>query len=382
MRTRSSATRAQQLLTDGQAAIDAGDYAGSIPVFERAAELGRAVLAAEPEQPRHRLALGAVCGGLGEALAHTGSYGAAVPVLSEALDAYRGAGPGTAAAVADLRLRRGRTYARLGAGASAVVDVQAAVLGHLGRGVDPDRVDSAYVDLARTLMQAADVFGAWADPPVALTAAREGLAWYVRAVKSGAHEMDLPLWLAMVRALSVESAVLRRTGRTESAATAEATLEWLGSEPVDTVTARRTLPPNVTTPTVAEAVAELERSTGTDGDLPELLLSEPLGPPWTPALRVPAALLPAAAGTCAVGARRLLGAAAPAAGLRLGLEAHYLYAVAFPDDAPGLADASAHWAILLAELAVRADAAGDADLAADLAEWTARVAARAPDRGP
>jgi hypothetical protein len=184
----------------------------------------------------------------------------------------------------------------------------------------------------------------------------------------------------MVRALSVESAVLRRTGRDDSAATAEATLEWLGSAPVDTLTARRTLPPNVTTATVADAVAELERAAGTDGDLSELLLAEPLGRPCTPALRVPAALLPAAAWTSAVGARRLLRRGSDEAGLRLGLEAHYLYAVAGEERGldHDLPDATAHWAVLLGELALRADAAGDPALAADLAGWTVRAAGLAP----
>ena len=136
----------------------------------------------------------------------------------------------------------------------------------------------------------------------------------------------------------------------------------------------------MTTPTVADAVAELERAAGTDADLPELLLAEPLGSPCTPALRVPAVLLPAAAGTSAVGARRLLRHGSAEAGLRLGLEAHYLYAVALQERGldHDLPDATAHWAVLLGELALRADAAGDPTLAADLAGWTVRVAGLAP----
>ncbi|HEV7657278.1 MAG TPA: hypothetical protein VGP36_21465 [Mycobacteriales bacterium] len=379
MRTRSSVVRAQQLLSDGQAAIDAGDHAGSIPGLEQAAELGRAVLAEEPDQPRHRLALGAVCAALGEALASTTRYGEAVTVLTEALDAYGEAGPLVTGRVADVRLRRAWSYARLGAGASAVVDAQAAVFGQLRRGVHPDRVDGAYVDLARTMMLVSDLFGAWADPAVALAAAREGLSWYTRAVRSGAAEMDLALWVAMVRALSVESAVLRRTGAGEAAGPAEATLQWLGSAPVDTLTARRTLAPNVTTPTVADAVAELARpaeaglpaeagpagAVGAAGDLAGLLLAEPLGPPCTPALRTSVTLLPAAAGLSAAGALRLLTGGRAETGLRLGLEAHYLYA-ATAEEGLLVPAAAARWAYLRAELGTQAAACGDEELAADL----------------
>lgn len=44
VRTRSTAVRARQLLEDGQSAIEAGDHAGSIPILEQAAQLGRLLL--------------------------------------------------------------------------------------------------------------------------------------------------------------------------------------------------------------------------------------------------------------------------------------------------------------------------------------------------
>ena len=71
---------------------------------------------------------------------------------------------------------RAAALAELGAGASAVIDAQAAVLGYI-RLASPDRVDEAYLGLARALIMASDVFGAFADPAMALEAAQQGLSW-------------------------------------------------------------------------------------------------------------------------------------------------------------------------------------------------------------
>ncbi len=374
--------RVRLLLARGQQALLAGESDAAVADFGEAAGLAREMVAENPGESDWLAGLGVVLYSLGGALNGRGGFAESVSVLTDAEAAYRKAAPPAQRAllVADVRLRRSIALAAQGAGASAVIDAQAAVLAHVGR-ASPDRVDEAYLGLARSLMMAADVFGAFADPSMALEAAQQGLSWMVEAVNSGQADVrDEAIRQAMVRAASVERALLGVLGRPEED-NATGLLEWLGAEIVQTLTQYRLGSRGLSAASggVDAAIRSLRLITGSDNGLEELLIRHPVGPLCAPVLRVPPEKIVMAAGSAARAAALLLARSVPV-GVRLGLEAHFLMAYALEqsleegDGPPREMDQMfVQWCRLLATIAARLDADGDQPLARDVATWGTKV---------
>jgi hypothetical protein len=370
------------LVRRGQQALLAGEAAAATGDFGAAAGLARELVAQSPGESHRLGTLGSVLYSLGEALSGQGDHAESVSVLTEAEDAYRQVTvPDTALLTADVRLRRALAQAELGAGASAVIDAQAAVLAYIRRAA-PDRVDAAHLGLARALMLASDVFGAFADPVMALTAAQQGVSWAVEAASAGQADVrDTVLRPAVVRAASAELVLLEVLGRPGEQASAAGLLEWLGAAAVPTLTRRR-LGGGLSAASggLDGAVRSLLLMTGSDNGLEDLLVRHPVGPLCAPVLRVPPDMLVMAAGSAARAASVLL-ARGVAAGVRLGLEAHFLMAYvleqSFEGDGAGppreLDEVLVPWCWLLATVAARLDADGDEALARDVAGWGTKV---------
>ncbi|MEV8505508.1 tetratricopeptide repeat protein [Actinoplanes sp. NPDC051475] len=359
-----TAERTGALLDRGQQAYEQGLLEEAIEHLEAAVEQARRLVRDLPQDRTFRQGLGSVLYSLGGAYITARRFTEAVTVLTEGLAVYRELSAD--ALVADVHARRGMAHALAGAGATAVTEVQAAIIGFVRRAA-LDRFDDDYVSLSRVLMLGADVLGAYADPTVGLTAAQTGLTLCVNGIRAGEITPDGALQTAMVRALSVERELLHALNRPAEAGNAEGTLQWLGAEPMPTLVAERLAgdSPGLLLP-VADAVAAAG-----DPELAGLLLGEPVGPLCAPAFRVPAPRLTEAGLTAADAAVRLM-PGDPDAAVRLGLEAHFLLDVAHEDRPPE--DATrALWTGVLDRMRSQCETDGDTALAADLAACGRRI---------
>ncbi len=347
--------------------------------MERAAALGRAAHAADPHDHEAAYQLGSALYALGAVHTSRGLPVEAVAALGEAESAYQTLPVDRARPlVADARLRRARAHAASGAGASAVVDAQAAVVAYV-RLSSPDRVDGGYLGLARTLMMASDVLAAYADAQMALEAAREGLSWAVDAVNSGRAQRDQDLTQAMIQALGVEIGVLELLGRHEETGNAAGLLAHLGVRQRVILLADTWGVPGLSmsdggVATAVRAVAFTQPRVGEA--LSEHLLRHPVGPLVVPAFRTPPQNLADAAEAAAAAAIGQLRHGLTATGTRLGLEAHWLYAFLHDeslnqriDFTDPLEHSFVLWCQLLGALADHMNAAGNRPLARDLAAW-------------
>jgi hypothetical protein len=370
--------RMAELVDRAHEAMGRGDAAAAVPLLRKAVDGGRRLRASAPQDQDRAYALGRALYSLGNVSAATGDLPAAVAALEEAADCYRDLpGPAGKAMRMDVRLRLARTRAAQGAGASAVVDAQAAIVGYV-RISTPDRMDEHYLGLSRTLMWAADILAAYGDPEVALEAAREGLSEAVRAFNEGAAQRDAAMTQAMVQALSVELTLLERLGRDSETANAAGALAHLGEPRVPVLADERGVPGLSPDDGGVPGALRMLRllHPGPRDALSELLLGHPVGPLVTPAFRAAPERLAVTAEATARAAMELL-AHGVTAGVRLGLEAHYLYAFVREESVderlPRGADlpegSYVTWCRLLAELATRAESAGDVALAQDLASW-------------
>lgn len=375
------------LLQYGRAAIASPRPADGAEAMRQAARMARGLLADAPGEERYQRGLGGVLYGLAAALNDAGEYAEAIDALREAQAAYRLVPAGDIPfLVADVQMRRAVSLAVTGAGISATVDAQDAVMTYRAS-ADPDRVNDSYLGLARTLMLACDIFGAFADPHIGLAAARQGLAWISRAIAGQRTALDEPTRLAMIQAASVEVALLEVLGRVGEAAASGAVLETLGAGPVATLSAARlgsTGQPAALETTEA-AVFVLERVSGRDDGLRDLLLRPGHEQAFAPVLLPRPGRIPAAGYRAALAAEDAL-RYGDRAGVPLGLIAHYLLAACFsetlaeaaaatPADPGPASDGLAAWCRLLSALAARLDADGEEALARDAAGWGRQVAA-------
>jgi hypothetical protein len=375
------------LLRYGRTAIASARPADGADAMRQAARLARGLVAGAPGEERYQRSLGDVLYGLAAALNDAGQYAEAIGALSEALAAYRQVRSADIPfLVAEVRMRRAVSLAVSGAGISAATDAQDAVMTY-EESADPGRVNDAYLGLARSLMLACDIFGAFADPHIGLAAARQGVAWMTRALAGHRAELDQPTRLAMTQAASVEITLLEMLGRAGERDTAAAVLETLGTEPVATLSKARlgSSGQPVTMQTTEAAAFVLERLSSRDDGLRDVLLARGHEQAFAPAL------LPRPDQVQEAGYRAALASEeglryGDRAGVTLGLIAHYLLAGCFsgalaaaaagsPPDPRQAGDELAAWCRLLAALAARLDADGEAALARDAAGWGSRVAA-------
>ena len=265
----------------------------------------------------------------------------------------------------DGQVRRALASGLAGAGASALVEAQAAVL-HCRGG--PRR------DLARALAVNADVLAGYGDPDLAVASADLAIRLFLRGRRAAADREELR------RALAVAVAVHRAHGRYGLAEQAVAVARRIGGlvGPAPTVLEARRPALDVT---VAAALDRLDRSAPLVGNRPivrppvELELVVPLDRVGTgkrsgdAAARVGRALAGLAIEALPVDG---------AAGGRLGMEAHAMLAGAARLGSELLTEQLAAfgppWAAALLACARRAEADRDHALALDLATRAAGVA--------
>ena len=200
--------REGDLLRRARAAESAGDLATAIEGRLAAADLRRRS-GSGPE-------LGEVLYDLAGTLLRDGRADDAVAALDEAEDAY-GLVPSLRCAdrVADVQVRRAVGYGLAGAGASAVVDAQSAVLHHRG---------GKQRDLARALAVNADVLAAYGDPDLAVASADLAVRLFLAARgPAGGRDRE-----ELRRALAVAVAVHAAHGRHDLAAQAGAVARRIG----------------------------------------------------------------------------------------------------------------------------------------------------------
>ena len=380
------------LLRRGRTAARVGNHAGAAHAQESAAEVIRALAGPEPD-PRDDEALGGVLYDLGESLAASGRPEEAVVALDEAEEAYgRLSGPRFPAAdrIADVQARRGTAYGMAGAGGSALVDAQSAVV-HYRRAVGEDPQDPRQRDLARVLAGNADVLAAYGDPDLAVASADLAVRLYLHQAAEINASPDAGVHVAQLRrALSVAVAVHGGHGRRDLADQAATIGRRMGGL-VPTVLADRqgSVHPPALAVTVASALDTARRLFDIE---PPRVNDRPVVRPAVavelvvPLDRVLRALGPGAAaadaaarlgGTLAAIAAALL-PADPTGGVRLGLEAHALLAGASRLESPALRyqlpALGPPWAAALLACSRYAEATRDPALAMDLAAWAGGVA--------
>jgi hypothetical protein len=311
----------------------------------------------------------------------------AVRALDEAEAAYGRLSPRrfpAADRIADVQARRATAYGLAGAGGSAIVDAQSAVLHYRHRvGEDPD--DPRQLDVARVLAVNADVLAAYGDPDLAVSSA--DLA--VRIFLQHGAEDDPHLR----RALAVAVAVHGAHGRHDLADQAGTLTRRLGGTPgpVPTVLAlrQRSARPPALAVTVATALDAARQRLGRQP--PQIGDRAVVRPAVDVELVVPLdrVLVPLGPGDRSADAAARLGGTLArlaaellpldvARGTRLGLEAHALLAGASRLESEvlryQLPALGPPWAGVLLACSRQAEADGDPALALDLAAWAGGVA--------
>lgn len=274
-------------------------------------------------------------------------------------------------AMSEGRLSQAIDDAGAGRGASALVAAEAGVRGHLDRFVGDQPFDAP---MAAALSQHASVLHRFGDPDLAVAAADLAVRTYLH------HQSDLVGGhvIAFRRATAVAVDVHRAFGRGEIARSAAGLAERLspGAMP----------PPDVAEPepllartTLAQALDRMpEPAPGAREQLKAALTA-----PATDCTLIATTQrcvpddLPEIAGLLAAMAGAALDRE-PGAGLRLGLEAHVLYAHASAAQLPalryGMAEHGPDWARLLLACSRTCEAHGRRELALDLAAWVGGVA--------
>jgi hypothetical protein len=330
---------------------------------------------------RYAEALGDVLYELGGSLLGGDRPAEAIGALDEAEEAYGRLRSGDR--LADVQARRAAAYGLIGAGGSAIVDSQSAVLQHRDRGRS-GRGGSGRWGLARVLAVNADVLAAYGDPDLAVASA--DLA--VRLALAGPADPDTE---PLRRALAVAVAVHTAHGRHDLADQAGAVARRLGGLAArrPTVLRERSVahPPvlSVTVATALDAARQrLDRQPPRIGD------SAVVRPAVDVELLVPLdrVLVPLGSGARAADAAARLGGTLAglaaellpldaARGARLGLEAHALLAGASRLESEllryQLPAIGPPWAAILLACSRRAEAGRDPALALDLAAWAAGV---------
>ncbi|HEY6749237.1 MAG TPA: hypothetical protein VI357_26425 [Mycobacteriales bacterium] len=359
------------LIHRGRTAARIGSHAVATDAYEAAA----AVI----EELADDGALGDVRSELGQALLSAGRADEAVVALDQAEEAYGRLSPRrfpAADRIADVQARRATAYGLAGAGGSAIVDAQSAVVHYR---------QSSGTDLARVLAVNADVLAAYGDPDLAVSSADLAVRIFLR---HGAE--DDP---HLRRALAVAVAVHGAHGRHNLADQAATVTRRLGPPPgpVPAVLPVRQHSPSPPAPAVTVATA-LDAARQRLGRQPPRIGDRAVVRPAVDVeLVVPLdrVLVPLGPGDrSADAATRLGGTLArtatellpldPASGTRLGLEAHALLAGASRLESEALRyqlpSLGPLWAAVLLACSRRAEADGDPALAIDLAAWAGGVA--------
>jgi tetratricopeptide (TPR) repeat protein len=406
--------------------MDRGKHAEALAALEETLSIGRQIREASPDDPRSLQAIASPLYAMGSMLSALNRPGAAIRALAECEQIYlalgrTGQGTDIPAKLADVRARRGLANHQRGYGASAVLDLDDAVSRYAQIGAsDPAR---PRLDLARVLSSNAVVLSYYGDPDLAVASADRAIRLYV----NGNTQLDLVSTQSLQNAAGVAAQLHGELGRADIALeadqycirTAEAFLAYgsldaggdlvrallrqsvhleAAGRPADAEASRaRARELDAAAFAVAEterqqrlrdvasgAVVTLRRALETPGNQPvgsesKGYLADPGDPSAAPSLSE--RYVPQVSVVFAVDfAERCLGllAAHPNEALRLGLEAHYVFAIESRRQTLQmryqLAEFGPHWArVLLACTFVYAQAGGRA-MAEDLAGWLRGVA--------
>jgi tetratricopeptide (TPR) repeat protein len=426
--------RVMGLLDQAQREMGSGRLDTALRLQGEAIALSRELAGQHPDDPRNQLSLASALYSLGSMLTGAGQAGQAVQVLDESEQFYRQitGSPGmpqTAPLIADIAVRRALAFAADGRGASAVLEAAKAVefyepLADAGGGGPHRR------DFARVCADNAKILARFGDPDMAVGSADRALRIYLsrRSAQNrvAVERQDIGY---LVTAASVAAPIHAWYGRADVGLIAAlAAVQFAGIAPLqeslDAVTARVNRMNGAQRAGFGQEVAAALRAPagpGAGGDvaavvqavtvfrqLANVLMPEPparderlttlaealdtlghseLGTGITrPALdcaiitpggRCSPQLAPAYALRLAELAVSRL-PAAQADGLRIGLEAHYMFATASRLQVSAmrhqLADFGPGWARVLLACSAAFEQLGDMRMALDLAAWAAGAA--------
>ncbi|WP_051799663.1 tetratricopeptide repeat protein [Catenuloplanes japonicus] len=406
--------RAQVHAAEGRADL-------ALEAHEESAVLVRALIAEDPGEPRFRQQLAATLYGLASSYSAVGRPGDAVTALNECEEAYRGLSGSldVAPLLADVQARRGLAQMQRGFVASAVLELDEAVSAYV---ILTERDDTHKADLARVLSLNAQVLsGGGGDPDLAVRSADMAVRHFLQLADRINARPDAPVYARYLRGAARLAAEIHggqgdlemATQAADIAVTVARSLAPAGlheiRELIDALA--RSAAHLRAAGRIGEADAALAEARLTDPDADEAYdadwtrltlaaaleaagnalgrervesLSVLVTPPEGTALviptgRCPMQLAPAYAEQLAALAVALLDAD-PETGIRLAMEAHYLFAGASSAQTVQMRYQFAHpgtqWARLLLTFSRWLEAAGASPLALDLAGWLSGVAQR------
>jgi tetratricopeptide (TPR) repeat protein len=195
-------------------------HAEALPLFEETLSIGRQLLEASPDDPRALQGVASPLYSMASTLLSLDRPGAAIRALGECEKIYlalgqTGQGIDIPAKLADVRARRGAAQLKRGHGASAVLDFDDAVsrYAQLCSALDPPPL----LDLARVLASSAVALGRHGDPDLAVGAADRAIRIYV----NGNTQLDLVSTQGLARAAEVAAEIHGECGRMDAALEAD-----------------------------------------------------------------------------------------------------------------------------------------------------------------
>jgi tetratricopeptide (TPR) repeat protein len=432
--------RVNRLMRLGEKMMRMGRHEQALQLHKKALEISRELSRLQPEDHLHTRVIASLLYNIASSLSAIGRPIEALEVLGESEQKYLKVGAAglepTDALLADVQARKALAKYACGYGASAVVDLNVAIVGYASLSIGRDH--PLYLDLARVLSMNALVLRSYGDPDLAVASADYAIraylyrasevngtasaaihASYLRMAAGVASEihaahgrMNLALSadgfavhtarslmprktasdmrelaLALTRmglhlranAQNAEAESLLREGQTLDPLAAKIAIsEWeLVKGGVD--------PTRITVATsLAVAAKEL------DSDRVPAGLSSALTHPaiavelLTPSQRCDLRLAPAFAKQLA-DAALALPPAMRAEMMRLGLEAHYLFVMADLNQPPAgrhqLSDFGPSWARILLACSRAYEADGQLGMGLDLSKWAAEVATKLMQTG-
>jgi hypothetical protein len=194
--------------------------AEALPLLEEALSIARQIREASPEDPASLQGVASTLYAMGSALSALRRPAAAIRALAECEQVYltlgrAGQGSDIPAKLADVVARRGGANLSRGHGASAVLDLDDAVTRYEQIcAADPDR---PHLDLARVLATNAVVLAHHGDPDLAVGAADRAIRIYV----NGNTQLDLVSTQGLQRAAEVAAELHGEAGRLDAALAAD-----------------------------------------------------------------------------------------------------------------------------------------------------------------
>jgi tetratricopeptide (TPR) repeat protein len=214
-------SRANRLAQRAQKLRAMGRHEEALPVQEELLKIARDLALAYPDELIH---VPDELYNLASSLRATGRLDAAIEMLEESerkyLELAAWGRQGVDALVADVRARKGLTQSARGYGVSAVMDLDAAVTAYsrLYTGAD----DPRYLDLARVLAMNAEVLRRHGDPDLAVTSADSAMSLYASRIRTIDSFWDAAMhWDCLSTAASVSSEIHAAHGGIKEALTAD-----------------------------------------------------------------------------------------------------------------------------------------------------------------